>query len=590
MILASYDIARRQTTLRPDQAAAIERSRAERIQLALTDDFSDATLGEDASLKFTLKEKGKRRSAPLLTITLTADDLHENSKTYRQIFDAITAGVNALLGVDTEGNTITSKPTEGQFSYRESDDDEWQDGDIFDVTLTLAVRDEEDNTPVREDTPEDWLNARAIRYLPSVVGLTGGGNTKLDGLATLLLSAGNAIALMDDDAGSVVRIYELVAGTDEEDSPNVIRPDDYDEDTNAQVWMLRNASAGGAFLPLVGGIMEDDAAILWPNGAGIVNGISEEGGAGGVSLQCAVNYFLNWQAGVLRAYEADGETIRPLYLGSTLEGHDLLRVDADDARILLNSLGSPVIGMVDDEVQLFDSLTGATAGYDGSGLFNVSNILTVGFGGPFSVGVDGTVTLGSGDQLNPDGSGNLGAGSISWDGDGNFNATAFTGDASGLDFSGVDFASLLNGFDASVMDLSSVDWSQVDASQVDFSSADLSGVDLSDLLNGFDASVMDFSGVSAGALDFSSVNLDGATFESPLEIGDNLTVHGDVIVDGTLSCLAVKDSGGDQVLGDQQPSIAVTDGSGGSVQDLQARAAIDAIITALRNHGIIASP
>ena len=79
------------------------------------------------------------------------------------------------------------------------------------------------------------------RFLPAVTGLVGGGGTNLDGVVT----ASSAVA-----AGAVrvltvnreVMTYRLEAGNDEEQTPDVVRPDDYHASTNAVVWRLLGAS------------------------------------------------------------------------------------------------------------------------------------------------------------------------------------------------------------------------------------------------------------------------------------------------------------------------------------------------------------
>lgn len=84
-----------------------------------------------------------------------------------------------------------------------------------------------------------------VWFLLGVTGLLGGGATKLDGYSTtgISLSTQFAAMIIDDNSGSpVARIYELVAGTDVESSPNVIRPDDYAGGSNEKVWKLRNTS------------------------------------------------------------------------------------------------------------------------------------------------------------------------------------------------------------------------------------------------------------------------------------------------------------------------------------------------------------
>ncbi|MCK5832475.1 hypothetical protein KAH81_02290, partial [bacterium] len=74
---------------------------------------------------------------------------------------------------------------------------------------------------------------------PQLTDLTGGGAADLDGVRTNGLSIGSLIFVFD---GSQTRTYCLTAGTDAEDSPLVIRPDDFDAGTNAKVWKLRLSS------------------------------------------------------------------------------------------------------------------------------------------------------------------------------------------------------------------------------------------------------------------------------------------------------------------------------------------------------------
>lgn len=79
----------------------------------------------------------------------------------------------------------------------------------------------------------------AVTDLSGVTGLTGGGVTKLDGVAT----AGGARAtntLVSLFIGTELQFWRLEAGTDVEDADaGVVRPDDYHADTNARVWKRR---------------------------------------------------------------------------------------------------------------------------------------------------------------------------------------------------------------------------------------------------------------------------------------------------------------------------------------------------------------
>ncbi len=74
-------------------------------------------------------------------------------------------------------------------------------------------------------------------FLPAVTGYIGGGVTKLDGLPTAGMAL-NVVEFIHSTDG--LRTFQLVAGTDAESSPAVIRPDDYDAGTNARVWKLQD--------------------------------------------------------------------------------------------------------------------------------------------------------------------------------------------------------------------------------------------------------------------------------------------------------------------------------------------------------------
>lgn len=76
-------------------------------------------------------------------------------------------------------------------------------------------------------------DAGAFKFLSGVTGYTGGGATKLDGVVTAGKTY-NVVAF--PVTGDGLRFYQLVAGTDAEASPGIIRPDDYNGATNAKVW------------------------------------------------------------------------------------------------------------------------------------------------------------------------------------------------------------------------------------------------------------------------------------------------------------------------------------------------------------------
>src|SRR5437588_3596940 len=71
-----------------------------------------------------------------------------------------------------------------------------------------------------------------------------GGAGRIDGIATLNLSAGGAASggiFATAIINSQAHIYRLRTGTDAENSPAIIRPDDYAASTNEKVWELEGA-------------------------------------------------------------------------------------------------------------------------------------------------------------------------------------------------------------------------------------------------------------------------------------------------------------------------------------------------------------
>jgi len=81
---------------------------------------------------------------------------------------------------------------------------------------------------------------------PDIVGLTGGGNTKLDGVATTGLAVGTIVLVYDESSGET-RIYRLsdTTGAVSDSIPIVIVPDDYNATTNHKVWKLSISSDAG---------------------------------------------------------------------------------------------------------------------------------------------------------------------------------------------------------------------------------------------------------------------------------------------------------------------------------------------------------
>ena len=76
----------------------------------------------------------------------------------------------------------------------------------------------------------------SVQYDPAIVSETGGGATKLDGIATVNATLSRVQAVNS----SLFGFFRLSSGTDVENDPLVIRPDDYATTTNEKVWKLMN--------------------------------------------------------------------------------------------------------------------------------------------------------------------------------------------------------------------------------------------------------------------------------------------------------------------------------------------------------------
>jgi len=85
-------------------------------------------------------------------------------------------------------------------------------------------------------TPIETPSVNILRVEPSLTGLTGGAGTDLDSLNTVSGSYAVGIVVFLVISGSPA-IYQLTEGTDEENAPWIIRPNDYDSQTGTKrVW------------------------------------------------------------------------------------------------------------------------------------------------------------------------------------------------------------------------------------------------------------------------------------------------------------------------------------------------------------------
>jgi hypothetical protein len=132
-----------------------------------------------------------------------------------------------------------------------------------------------------DTSPNTWREITTVlnsaRHDPAITGLTGGGATKLDGLAVTTTHDLGRFEIVE--VLGTVYSMELIAGTDVESSPTTIRPDNYgatnpDGSTNNLTWKLRyaatksdailDASTGG------NGVTDETKAVLFSSGGGLV--------------------------------------------------------------------------------------------------------------------------------------------------------------------------------------------------------------------------------------------------------------------------------------------------------------------------------
>jgi Head domain of trimeric autotransporter adhesin len=198
-----------------------------------------ATSGTDDTWKLTI-------SSPAQTYWLNHDSTGASNEAV-VIDDVLTviadAGATLTLEYDAQGpsfqgnSALLRAPGVAPFP-------EVFDGHFLDIALDAAQE-----FPLGEFIQNRW----------EITGLTGGTAVTLDGIPTEITSGEviptNAIVAVVI-SGSLSH-YQLVAGTDAESSPDVIRPDDYDGSTNARVWKLRTISLPTKIAAL--------NALLWTN-------------------------------------------------------------------------------------------------------------------------------------------------------------------------------------------------------------------------------------------------------------------------------------------------------------------------------------
>jgi hypothetical protein len=112
--------------------------------------------------------------------------------------------------------------------------------------------------------------------LPSVNSLTGGTSTDLDGYVTVGKETPIEVTFKHN-ATDAWLTFILDAGTDVEDVPFIVRPDDYATTTNEKVCRLKSVNKGGNEYVYNVTTQDFHAVILTGSGGSIQHSINETG-------------------------------------------------------------------------------------------------------------------------------------------------------------------------------------------------------------------------------------------------------------------------------------------------------------------------
>lgn len=187
------------------------------------------------SLYFAVKTSGKYDMDPALVSIGPFVASGSGSSTQFDLSAAFnTAAINTLLlAVDANANNdVASVDAMGEFS--------WIAGADSTSTRKFIVTIENDLYRSGETLPAVSPSQAPVVFMPGVVGLTGGGVTKLDGLVTLGLAVPRLLFL---NIANVTSGWTLMSGTDAENGTTIIRPDDYAGTTNEKVFKKTSISA-----------------------------------------------------------------------------------------------------------------------------------------------------------------------------------------------------------------------------------------------------------------------------------------------------------------------------------------------------------
>lgn len=224
----------------PAEALQLQRGDKPTLRLRVFDPFSSnevCLLATDTTLIATLKSWNDHNNVdplaqitndswdkPATTADNVADDLTDDpGGFYTATLDLSGDALSALLPAGTSSvychlqvQTITSSGSV-------------QSSQWLPVLILSDVVRPTDGAVVITSQP----SASGRLYYKDITALTGGGTTALDGISTV----GKTFLLVDLYVSSELQTWRLFAGTAAEDSASgIVRPDDYNTSTNAQIW------------------------------------------------------------------------------------------------------------------------------------------------------------------------------------------------------------------------------------------------------------------------------------------------------------------------------------------------------------------
>lgn len=206
-------------------------------------------------IQIAIKEDGEYSDGALLASNSTWTN-DAGAKTYTGTLNLNTTAINNLLERDDAdaANDVASAECGFELTFQSGGSGAWRSSiSPVDYTLYHDIIEGGEGSPANADDPTEYLlKTGGIEWLPTVSSKTGGTSADLDAIATTTRTIDTLVAFLDEDPDpDEIRVYRLESGTDAEDSPNVIRPDDYAASTNERVWKLYKFSvADGMVNPM----------------------------------------------------------------------------------------------------------------------------------------------------------------------------------------------------------------------------------------------------------------------------------------------------------------------------------------------------